>query len=161
MSSRSSSVALVFASYRSMPHFSLRSPHFHLPRPVSLLRPAHRKVTDGDCAVSRKRQHQTASYCICCHHLAVDPSGARTNAGRSRHLADSRCRPVEQLELDSATAARERSWPMLHGNTLVPSRFQLVTLRHVESPSDGKHVPTREGELFKFKNNLNLMLIVR
>lgn len=41
--------------------------------------------------------------------------------------------------------ARERSWPVLHENALVPPRFPVLVLRHVASPPPGQRVPTKDG----------------
>ena len=153
MSSRSSSVALVFASYRSTPHFSLRS---------SPLSSSTSGLSTSSSASNSNRwglrglPEAPASDNIILYLPPPSPSGSKSRSYKM--LVGLAIWPT--VDVDSATAAHERSWPMLHCNTLVPSRYLLVTLRHVESPSDGKHVPTLEGELFKFKNNLNLMFIV-
>ena len=158
MSSRSSSVALVFASYRSTPHFSLRSSP--LPSPPSGLSTSSNASNTSNQWGLRGLPEAPASDSVILYMPPPSRSGSKFRSYKCRPVSPSGRQsimtPAEQLEVDSATAARERSWPMLHGNILVPSRFLLVTLRHVESPSDGKHVPTREGELFKFKNKSNL-----
>lgn len=149
MRSESSSPALVFVSYRSTPHFPLRrSP---LPSRSSALSISS-NVSSSSTRGSGGHPDAPPSDGVV---LYMPPPTYRKwrqwvspTPFSSGHRSPTST-PAVQLAVDSTTAARERSWPMLHTNLLVPSPFPLITMRHVESPSVDQQVPTREGKRFE------------
>ena len=77
-----------------------------------------------------------------------------TSATRVRHHHHRGHREREEQKVKET--ARERSWPVLHENALVPPHFPVLELRHVPSPPPGQRIPTREG-IYEYMFNWKLL----
>lgn len=147
MRSRSSSPPLLFPSYRMTPILSLSS--FPVPtRPPGPFSSSSKSsnTSAGNTCRSYKPNADGPTLYMPPSNIKKPTWNPRDNRMASPFGQRSKSTPAEQFAIDDSTGERERCWPILYANALVPPLFPLVTLRHVKSPPFDHHLPSREGE---------------